>query len=214
MSHGLPPKDYDGNGLTVEHVNIDQDMEKSPVDSISNGRSTQVLSQAPELVRDMTPERRIEAENALRRKIDLRLMPMVVIMYIMNYLDRNNIAAARLAGLESDTHLVGTQYQVRSRSTLRRHEILTINLSDLCQHTLCRIPPDADPRRISSSTKLENLESTCRAAWLYGVVSPLLQLLATALEDFLLVGSCWDLLKQPTFLVAFTICLRWVRSLS
>lgn len=31
--------------------------------------------------------------------------------YILNYLDRNNIAAARLAGLEQDLQLVGSQYQ-------------------------------------------------------------------------------------------------------
>lgn len=42
----------------------------------------------------------------------MRLMPMVVIMYIMNYLDRNNIAAARLGGLEEDLGLKGTEYQV------------------------------------------------------------------------------------------------------
>lgn len=67
----------------------------------------------PELVAAMSPERRFEAENQLRRKIDYRLMPMVVIMYIMNYLDRNNIAAARLGGLEEDLKLKGTEYQVR-----------------------------------------------------------------------------------------------------
>lgn len=47
----------------------------------------------------------------MRKKIDLRLMPMMVLMYIMNYLDRNNIAAARLAGLEEDLRLTSTQYQ-------------------------------------------------------------------------------------------------------
>ena len=35
---------------------------------------------------------------------------MLVIMYIMNYLDRNNIAAARLAGLEEELNLSSTQY--------------------------------------------------------------------------------------------------------
>lgn len=29
----------------------------------------------------------------------------------MNYLDRNNIAAARLAGLETDLNMTSTQYQ-------------------------------------------------------------------------------------------------------
>jgi tRNA uridine 5-carbamoylmethylation protein Kti12 len=44
--------------------------------------------EAPEFIRIMTPEQREEIEGNLRRKIDARLMPMIVIMYIMNYLDR------------------------------------------------------------------------------------------------------------------------------
>jgi hypothetical protein len=69
-------------------------------------------SRAPELVRNMTPEVREKLENSLRRKIDLRLLPMIVLMYILNYLDRNNIAAARLAGLETDLKMHGNQFQV------------------------------------------------------------------------------------------------------
>ncbi len=46
------------------------------------------LFQPPELVRNMTPEQREAAESRLRRKIDMRLMPMIVLMYILNYLDR------------------------------------------------------------------------------------------------------------------------------
>ncbi|KAN0096682.1 MFS general substrate transporter [Hyaloscypha variabilis] len=68
-------------------------------------------SRAPELVRNMTPEVREKLENSLRRKIDLRLLPMIVLMYILNYLDRNNIAAARLAGLETDLKMHGNQFQ-------------------------------------------------------------------------------------------------------
>lgn len=37
---------------------------------------------------------------------------MVVIMYIMNYLDRNNIAAARLAGMQEELNLSSTEYLV------------------------------------------------------------------------------------------------------
>ncbi|KAL1869186.1 hypothetical protein VTK73DRAFT_3322 [Phialemonium thermophilum] len=50
-------------------------------------------------------------EKKLKRKIDLRLMPCIIIMYILNYIDRNNIAAARLAGLERDLHLSSVQFQ-------------------------------------------------------------------------------------------------------
>ena len=66
----------------------------------------------PELVRNMTPEYRLVVESRLKRKIDLRLLPMIILMYIMNYLDRNNIAAARLAGLENELHLTGVQFNV------------------------------------------------------------------------------------------------------
>ncbi|TVY46611.1 MFS transporter [Lachnellula occidentalis] len=65
----------------------------------------------PEFVRNMTPEQRISIEGKLKRKIDMRLMPMIVLMYIMNYLDRNNIAAAKLAGIIPDLNLKGTEFQ-------------------------------------------------------------------------------------------------------
>lgn len=43
---------------------------------------------APELIRNMTPEYRAELEQRLVRKIDLRLMPAIIVMYILNYIDR------------------------------------------------------------------------------------------------------------------------------
>ncbi|KZF24045.1 MFS general substrate transporter [Xylona heveae TC161] len=65
----------------------------------------------PPLIRDLSADERAHLENNLRRKIDFRLLPMVIIMYIMNYLDRNNIAAARLAGLETDLKLTSEQFE-------------------------------------------------------------------------------------------------------
>ena len=56
--------------------------------------------QPPELVRNMSTVKRARLERKLIRKIDLRILPSLILMYVMNYLDRNNIAAARLAGLE------------------------------------------------------------------------------------------------------------------
>jgi MFS family permease len=49
-------------------------------------------------------------EKKLLRKIDTRLMPLLMLIYVLNYLDRNNIATARLGTLEEDLGLVGTQY--------------------------------------------------------------------------------------------------------
>jgi sugar phosphate permease len=73
--------------------------------------------EAPELVKAMSPDDRVKFEKLLLRKIDLRLLPAVIIMYIMNYLDRNNIAAARIAGpdgrgLQDELALTDTQWQL------------------------------------------------------------------------------------------------------
>lgn len=77
----------------------------------------QRVMEPPELVKGLSQEERTSLEKHLVRKIDIRLLPAVVIMYIMNYLDRNNIAAARIAGpggkgLQDELNLTDTQYQL------------------------------------------------------------------------------------------------------
>ncbi|KAL2255890.1 hypothetical protein VTK26DRAFT_2527 [Humicola hyalothermophila] len=57
----------------------------------------------------MTPERRVQVERSMKRKLDARCS-FFIILYIMNYLDRNNIAAARLKGLQDDLNLSYNQY--------------------------------------------------------------------------------------------------------
>lgn len=76
----------------------------------------------PPLVAAMSHEERQLAEAKMRKKIDIRLLPMVILMYIMNYLDRNNIAAVRLAGLQDELDLTSTQYQARDRFTNERRD--------------------------------------------------------------------------------------------
>ncbi|KAE8373100.1 major facilitator superfamily domain-containing protein [Aspergillus bertholletiae] len=55
------------------------------------------------------PETRSRVEKSLKRKLDARC-GFFVIIYIMNYLDRNNMAAARLKGLQDDLNLDYSQY--------------------------------------------------------------------------------------------------------
>ncbi|KAM0237903.1 hypothetical protein ACHAP5_008801 [Fusarium lateritium] len=50
-------------------------------------------------------------EIALVRKLDKWIMPILWLMYWLNYLDRNAIALARLNGIEKDLNLTGSQYQ-------------------------------------------------------------------------------------------------------
>lgn len=51
-----------------------------------------------------------ETEKRLVKNIDIRLLPLIVTIYIFNYLDRNSITQARLYGLQEDTHVTGVTY--------------------------------------------------------------------------------------------------------
>ncbi|KAF7618476.1 putative allantoate permease [Aspergillus flavus] len=57
------------------------------------------------------PEFRSTVEKELLRKIDARILPLIVVIYLFNYLDRNSITQARLYGLQEDTGLKGAEYQ-------------------------------------------------------------------------------------------------------
>ncbi|KAI0692598.1 MFS general substrate transporter [Cerioporus squamosus] len=51
-------------------------------------------------------------ERALWRKIDLRFMPIVTLLYLCSFLDRSNIGNAKLQGLESQLHMTGNKYNI------------------------------------------------------------------------------------------------------
>ncbi|ORY66158.1 major facilitator superfamily domain-containing protein [Pseudomassariella vexata] len=59
--------------------------------------------------RSMEPAHRVAVEKSLKKKLDLRC-GLFVLIYIMNYLDRNNMAAARLRGLQTDLKLNNQEY--------------------------------------------------------------------------------------------------------
>ncbi|KAI1313221.1 nicotinamide mononucleotide permease [Xylaria venustula] len=44
-------------------------------------------------------------------KMDFVIMPPLVIMFILNFLDRQNLASAKLAGIEEELGITGVQYQ-------------------------------------------------------------------------------------------------------
>ncbi|KAF9065161.1 major facilitator superfamily domain-containing protein [Rhodocollybia butyracea] len=58
-----------------------------------------------------TPERFL-AERKLVRKLDSRVMPTIILIFIMNYIDRLAVTTARLKGLEQDLGLSDLQYNV------------------------------------------------------------------------------------------------------
>ncbi|KAK7054437.1 hypothetical protein VNI00_003635 [Paramarasmius palmivorus] len=66
--------------------------------------SVEEFSKEDSLPAPGTPER-VLAEKKLVRKLDSRVLPTIVLIFIMNYIDRNGITTARLKGLEEDLGL-------------------------------------------------------------------------------------------------------------
>ncbi|KAI1961918.1 hypothetical protein LOZ58_002995 [Ophidiomyces ophidiicola] len=52
-----------------------------------------------------------EAKRVLR-KVDLRLIPLLAFLYLLAFIDRGNIANAKIAGMETDLNMHGSQYNV------------------------------------------------------------------------------------------------------
>lgn len=105
---------FNHDGSDPDSVDKAQVQQVDNVDTNTSARSTQAL-EAPEFIRNWTPEERKRNELHLVRRIDLRLMPMIILMYILNYLDRNNIAAAKLAGIMEDLNLKPVEFQASLR---------------------------------------------------------------------------------------------------
>jgi MFS family permease len=84
--------------------NIEAEVEKEMVENLEQGVQPQNLA-----FPHIDPARRATIEKSLKRKLDMRCS-LFVLIYIMNYLDRNNISAARLKGLQADLNLTDNQY--------------------------------------------------------------------------------------------------------
>lgn len=82
----------------LEIANVDKSLAEN-VETVANANKPNPRKEAPAYVAGLSPEDREKAERALVRKIDLRLLPMLIIMYILNYLDRNNIVSEILVTL-------------------------------------------------------------------------------------------------------------------
>lgn len=88
------------------------------------------------IVASWSPEERAAREKMLKRKIDLRLLPILVsnaplseqyhaaavnvqsftpeqsLMYILNYIDRNALPQAKVQGISEDIGLAGIEYNI------------------------------------------------------------------------------------------------------
>ncbi|BEJ17499.1 hypothetical protein CspHIS471_0609000 [Cutaneotrichosporon sp. HIS471] len=63
---------------------------------------------------NMPAEERAALEKSMLRKIDIRLLPWMTLLYLLSFLDRINIGAAKLNTIEKDLNLTGNMYNIAS----------------------------------------------------------------------------------------------------
>ncbi|GME28486.1 hypothetical protein GTA08_BOTSDO11249 [Neofusicoccum parvum] len=83
-------------------------MDKHGVE-VQDIKPVNALSKDDEIAQ-LTPEEYLVAEKRLVRKIDLRIMPCLFLVIVLNYLDRNALANARVQGIEESLGLKGSQF--------------------------------------------------------------------------------------------------------
>lgn len=88
----------------VNHVHGEYLLEEDDVEN----QSGDVM---PEILRQLTPEEYKKVGDKATLKMDIIIQPCLMLMYILNYLDRNNIASAKLANIEEDLNMTPTEYQ-------------------------------------------------------------------------------------------------------
>ena len=64
----------------------------------------------PEVLREMSSDEIKKLNGKLVRKIDRVILPTIGILYILNYIDRQNLAAAKLQGITKDLNMTTQQF--------------------------------------------------------------------------------------------------------
>ncbi|KAM7200145.1 putative tartrate transporter [Rhypophila sp. PSN 637] len=107
---GLAPTTKHNESATRGESSDEKPAQGGLPDSDGDVASVQRGLEPPDFIKGLSAEQREHLERKLKRKIDTRLLPAIIVMYILNYIDRNNIAAAKLAGLEKDLNLSSVEY--------------------------------------------------------------------------------------------------------
>lgn len=91
------------NGKEVSNRENEIDIASS---SVSGSRDDNYELYKSILDEDVEPA---EARNVLR-KVDARILSLMMVTYVLQYLDKNSINLASVLGLKKDLNLVGQEY--------------------------------------------------------------------------------------------------------
>lgn len=98
-----------------------------------------------------------ERTSKLIRKIDLHLLPFLIVMYLLNFLDRSNLTQARQGSLEKDLSMTGTDFNLATSIFFVGYLLMQLPSNML----LTRVRPGL---YLSTAMTLWGVVSTCNAA--------------------------------------------------
>ncbi|KAH8424399.1 uncharacterized protein LDX57_002150 [Aspergillus melleus] len=94
----------------------DKDTKKRPLSghsdkvSAAEGQVDIASRRMPDSLRDLSDEEIKKLNKKVVRKVDLLVLPTIGILYILNYIDRQNLAAAKLQGIMEDLNMDTQQF--------------------------------------------------------------------------------------------------------
>ncbi|KAI9850315.1 MAG: hypothetical protein M1838_005875 [Thelocarpon superellum] len=101
-------KTLDNHVKSVRSLTVDEKDIGSEHDS--NAVARQEFPQLVDTDASLTAADRAQIDRKLVRKLDLRLIPWLCLLYLASFLDRTNIGNAKIEGLTEDLHLTNGQY--------------------------------------------------------------------------------------------------------
>lgn len=96
-------------------------------------------------------------DKQLIRKVDIRLMPTLIVLYLFNFMDRSNLAQARQGSLEKDLGMKGTDFNLATSIFFVGYLLMQLPSNVL----LTRLPPSL---YLSAACCMWGVVSTCNSA--------------------------------------------------
>ncbi|WVR07255.1 hypothetical protein IAU60_004296 [Kwoniella sp. DSM 27419] len=91
-------------------VSPTQSIEKIEVEQIEHSHDDAARASMPESLKHMGDDEIKAMEKKMVRKMDMIILPIIMVLYVLNYIDRNNLAAAKLQGIMTDLHMTTQQF--------------------------------------------------------------------------------------------------------
>ncbi|KAK3493454.1 major facilitator superfamily domain-containing protein [Neurospora crassa] len=184
-----------GTGTTPPNPKSSMEPSKDELDLVSsptksnNLNSTQANDPWTAKFTSSSPEWHQTTEKTLLRKIDLHLLPFLILMYLLNFLDRSNLAQARQGTLESDLGMSGTDFNLATSIFFVAYLLMQLPSNML----ITRLRPSI---YLSSAMALWGAVSACNAA-------------SQKFTHLLVVRICLGIVEAPFFPGAVFLMSCW-----